>query len=230
MKLNKDLIIDCIFSFIVIILAVIIFIKEVNITMHQNEDITLQKYENQVLENKKNYYINKGYKKVYYKLNKINQNMQKNNIEYNYKIDLNTTVNEIIVNKYSFYTTYYTIKVNNKKIFFKNKKQCKEFVNKIKKYTNKNYKIKKIISVVNKETKEKKLNTIIRDAEMLAQRRIKLANAKRKAAIAAAKKKKKSTIAIVKKKKTKKIKKIKVKGSKSKYKQYAHNLVINKYH
>ena len=188
---------------ITFIFIMILILTKSKIIDYQQDKIAWQNYEYQVLDKQKEEVIKQGYENVYYDLNKIVKDLEKFNLKYNYRVDLHGSMEKAIINKYDYYAKYYITKVDNKNYIFKNKNQCEEFIDNIKKYTKEDYNIENLTLFINKETKEEELNNIINDK--------KIAYEKAQAEAAARRRRASST------------------KSKGEYQNYAYNLVINTY-
>ena len=181
-------------------------------TKSKNTVLELQNFETKILDEHKQKLTGQGYEEVFYELNKIIQEMQKNNIVYRPSVNLNNSIEDTIIKKYDFYATYYKITIDDKDYIFKNKEKCKEFINNIQQYTSQKYEMATARLMVNKETSDEDLTNIIADKKAAYEK----AKAKEEAATA----KKKQQQQNVSPAKT---------GSKAEYQQYAHDLVINTY-
>ena len=188
---------------ITFIFIMILILTKSKIIDYQQDKIAWQNYEYQVLDKQKEEVIKQGYENVYYDLNKIVKDLEKFNLKYNYRVDLHGSMEKAIINKYDYYAKYYITKVDNKNYIFKNKNQCEEFIDNIKKYTKEDYNIENLTLFINKETKEEELNNIINDK--------KIAYEKAQTEAAARRRRASST------------------KSKGEYQNYAYNLVINTY-
>lgn len=211
------------YIFFIILVGGLVLLSQPKQINWEEEILKLQQYEYRVLDVYKEEVTKQGYEEVDYELNKIVQQLDELGLQYNYRVDLHGTVEKAIINKYSFYAKYYTVKVDKKTYVFKNKSLGEQFITEIKKYTKNDYKISTTTFLINKESTKKQLNKIIEEKKAAyekAQAEAKAKEEARKKVIAAQKKKKKTTTS------TKKAKS----GNKKIYQDYAHDLVINKYH
>ena len=107
-----------------------------------------------------------GYENVVYKLNKVVETMEKNNIS---KRSVNITsrgniedkIKETIVSRYDFYTTYYKVQIDGNDYLFKNNSECEDFIHKINEYDSQEYTIETTKKIIYQETKEEDLSNII---------------------------------------------------------------------
>lgn len=195
-----------------------------------NSQLELQNFETKILNEHIQKLTEEGYENVFYELNKIIQEMQKNNMVYRPSVNLNSNIKDTIIKKYDFYATYYKITIDDKDYIFKNKSKCEDFINNVQQYTNQEYEIAIIRLMIKKETTDEDLTNIITEkkaayekakAEEEARKKAKAeaeAAAKRKAA-EEAKKRQQSQQNVV----------VAPSRSLSEYQQYAHDLVINTY-
>ena len=190
-------------------------------TKNKNTALELQNFEIKILDEHKQKLTEQGYEKVSYELNKIIQEMQKNNMIYRPSVDLNNNIEDTIIKKYDFYATYYKITIDNKNYIFKDKEKCEEFINNIQQYTRQKYEMATARLMVNKETSDEDLTNIIADKKAAYEKAKAEEEARKKAEQeAAAAKKRQQQQKNVSPAKT---------GSKAEYQQYAHDLVINTY-
>ena len=90
----------------------------------------------------------------------------KNNYYVYRQINLNKSLEEIIIEKYNYITTYYCININEKEYLFKSLDDINNFVNKAKVYNKDlNYQIQEKRDRINKETEEEELNTLLLNME-----------------------------------------------------------------
>lgn len=192
--------------FFIIFMGVLIatYHKPIN---YEQELYNIQQYEYKILDTQKEEVFKQDYENPYYEVNKIVQQLDRVGLKYNYRVDKHGSVEAAIINKYDFYTTYYTTKVDKKDYIFKAKQKCENFIKDIKKYTNENYKIKKVNLFVYKETPKKELDNIIKNKKAQYE----------KAKVEAAARKKRQTASKIKKATS---------GDKKVYQDYAHKLVL----
>ena len=190
-------------------------------TKSKNTALELQNFETKILDEHKQKLTEQGYEEVSYELNKIIQEMQKNNMIYRPSVNLNNRIEDIIIKKYDFYATYYKITIDDKDYIFKNKEKCEEFINNIQQYTSQKYEMATARLMVNKETSDEDLTNIIADKKAAYEKAKTEEEARKKAEQeAAAAKKRQQQQQNISPAKT---------GSKAEYQQYAHDLVINTY-
>jgi len=191
-------------------------------TKSKNTALELQNFETKILDEHKQKLTEQGYEEVSYELNKIIQEMQKNNMTYRPSVNLNNSIKDTVIKKYDFYATYYKIIIDDKDYIFKNKEKCEEFINNIQQYTSQKYEMATARLMVNKETSDEDLTNIIADKKAAYEKAKAEEEARKKAEqeAAAAKKRQQQQQQNVSPAKT---------GSKAEYQQYAHDLVINKY-
>lgn len=199
-------------------------------TKIKNTALELQNFETKILDEHKQKLTEQGYEKVSYELNKIIQEMQKNNMVYRPSVNLNNSIEDTVIKKYDFYATYYKITIDDKDYIFKNKEKCEEFINNIQQYTSQKYKMATARLMVNKETSDEDLTNIIVDKKA-AYEKAKAEEEARKKAQEEARKKAEQEAAAVKKRQQQQQQSVSPKKteSKTKYQQYAHDLVINTY-
>lgn len=213
--------------FLVSLLLTILIVGEIFLTMQKtkskNTTLELQNFKTEILDEHKQKLTKQGYEEVFYELNKIIQEIQKNNIIYRQSVNLNNSIEDTVIKKYDFYATYYKIIIDDKDYIFKNKEKCKEFINNIQQYTSQKYKMTTVRLMVNKETSDEDLTNIIADK--------KAAYEKTKAAEEEARKKAEQEAATAKKRQQQQQQNVSLAkaGSKTEYQQYAHDLVINTY-
>ena len=190
-----------------------------------NSQLELQNFETKILDEHKQKLTEQGYEEVSYELNKIIQEMQKNNMVYRPSVNLDNSIEDTIIKKYDFYATYYKIIIDDKDYIFKNKEKCEDFINNIQQYTSQKYEIATVRLMVNKETSDEDLTNIIANK--------KAAYEKAKAEEEARKKAEQEAAAAAAKKRQQQQQQQNVSpaktGSKAEYQQYAHDLVINTY-
>ena len=212
--------------FLVSLLLTILIVGGIFLTMQKtkskNTALELQNFKTEILDEHKQKLTKQGYEEVFYELNKIIQEMQKNNIIYRQSVNLNNNIEDIVIKKYDFYATYYKITIDDKDYIFKNKEKCKEFINSIQQYTSQKYKMTTARLMVNKETSDENLTNIIADKKVAYEKAKAEEEARKKAEqeAAAAKKRQQQQQQNVSSAKA---------GSKAEYQQYAHDLVINTY-
>ena len=93
-------------------------------TKSKNTALELQNFETKILDEHKQKLTEQGYEEVSYELNKIIQEMQKNNIVYRPSVNLDNSIEDTIIKKYDFYAIYYKITIDDKDYIFKNKEKC----------------------------------------------------------------------------------------------------------
>lgn len=198
------------YIFFIILVGGLVLLSQPKQINWEEEILKLQQYEYRVLDVYKEEATKQGYEEVDYELNKIVQQLDELGLQYNYRVDLHGTVEKAIINKYSFYAKYYTVKVDKKTYVFKNKPLGEEFINEIKKYTKDNYKISTTTLLINKESSKTELDKVIKSKKAAYEKAKAEEEARKKAA--AAKKNKTSVRA--------------KSGDKKVYQDYAHDLVL----
>lgn len=211
--------------FLVSLLLTICIVGGIFLTMRKtkskNAVLELQNFETKILDEHKQKLTEQGYEEVSYELNKIIQEMQKNNIVYRPSVNLNNSIEDTVIKKYDFYATYYKITIDDKDYIFKNKEKYEEFINNIQQYTSQKYEMATARLMVNKETSDEDLANTIADKKAAYEKAKAEEEARKRAEQeAAAAKKKQQQQQNVSPAKT---------GSKAEYQQYAHDLVINTY-
>lgn len=223
--------------FLVSLLLTICIVGGIFLTMQKTKSkdtvLKLQSFETKILNEHKQKLTEQGYENVSYELNKIIQEMQKNNMVYRPSVNLNNSIKDTIIKKYDFYATYYKITIDDKDYIFKNKEKCEEFINNIQQYTSQKYEITIVRLIVNKETSDEDLTNIITNKKAAYEKAKAEEEARRKAQEEARKKAeqeaaKKKRIA-EEQEKHQQSQQNTSSGSLSKYQQYAHDLVINTY-
>ena len=202
-------------------------------TKSKNTALELQNFETKILDEHKQKLAEQGYEEVSYELNKIIQEMQKNNMVYRPSVNLNNSIEDTVIKKYDFYATYYKITIDDKDYIFKNKEKCEEFINNIQQYTSQKYEMATERLMVNKETSDEDLTNIIINKKAAYEKAKAEEEARRKAQEEARKKAEqeaaeKKRIAEEQEKHQQSQQSISS-GSLSEYQQYAHSLVINTY-
>ena len=202
-------------------------------TKSKNTTLELQNFETKILDEHKQKLAEQGYEEVSYELNKIIQEMQKNNMIYRPSVNLNNSIEDTIIKKYNFYATYYKITIDDKDYIFKNKEKCEEFINNIQQYTSQKYEMATARLMVNKETPDKDLTNIITNKKAAYEKAKVEEEARRKAQEEARKRAEqeaaeKKRIAEEQEKHQQSQQSVSS-GSLSEYQQYAHNLIINTY-
>ena len=195
-------------------------------TKSKNATLELQNFETKILDEHKQKLTEQGYEEVSYELNKIIQEMQKNNMVYRPSVNLDNSIEDTIIKKYDFYATYYKITIDDKDYIFKNKEKCEEFINNIQQYTSQKYEMATARLMVNKETSEEDLTNIIVDKKAAYEKAKAEEEARKKAQEEAAAKKKRI---VEEQKKHQQSQQSTSSVSKAEYQQYAHDLVINTY-
>lgn len=185
-------------------------------TKSKNTTLELQNFETKILDEHKQKLTEQGYEEVSYELNKIIQEMQKNNMVYRPSVNLNNSIEDTVIKKYDFYATYYKITIDDKDYIFKNKEKCEEFINNIQQYTSQKYEMTTARLMVNKETSDENLTNIIADKRAVYEK-VKAEEARKKAAAAKKRQQQQQNVSPAKT------------GNKAEYQQYAHDLVINTY-
>ena len=151
--------------FLVSLLLTICIVGGIFLTMRKtkskNAVLELQNFETKILDEHKQKLTEQGYEEVSYELNKIIQEMQKNNMVYRPSVNLNNSIEDTVIKKYDFYATYYKITIDDKDYIFKNKEKCEEFINNIQQYTSQKYEMATARLMVNKETSDEDLTNII---------------------------------------------------------------------
>lgn len=194
-------------------------------TKSKNTALELQNFETKILDEHKQKLTEQGYEEVSYELNKIIQEMQKNNIVYRPSVNLSNSIEDTVIKKYDFYATYYKIIIDDKDYIFKNKEKCEEFINNIQQYTSQKYEMAATRLMVNKETSDEDLTNIIADKKAAYEKAKAEEEARRKAEQDAAEKKKITE----EQEKHEQSQQSTSSESLSEYQQYAHDLVINTY-
>lgn len=198
------------YIFFIILVVGLVLLSQPKQINWKEEILKLQQYEYRILDIYKEEVTKQGYEEVDYELNKIVQQLDELGLQYNYRVDLHGTVEKAIINKYSFYAKYYTVKVDKKTYVFKNKSLGENFINEIKKYTKDNYKISTTTLLINKESSKTELDKVIKDKKAAYEKAKAEEEARKKAAAA----KKNKTFVRAKS------------GNKKVYQDYAHDLVL----
>lgn len=223
--------------FLVSLLLTICIVGGIFLTMQKtkskNTALELQNFETKILDEHKQKLTEQGYEEVSYELNKIIQEMQKNNMIYRLSVNLNNSIEDTVIKKYDFYATYYKITIDDKDYIFKNKEKCEEFINNIQQYTSQKYEMATARLMVNKETSDEDLTNIIANKKAAYEKAKAEEEARRKAQEEARKKaeqeaSEKKRIA-EEQEKHQQSQQNTPSGSLSEYQQYAHDLVINTY-
>lgn len=125
-----------------------------------------------------------GYENVHYKLNKVIELSENNHIPYKISVDINNdTAEGMFIKKYDYFATYYNVQVGEEKYSFKSEKECNDFIQNVSRYDNQEYKIETTTEMINRETKEEKVNQLIEDKKRTyeeEQERIKIEEEKAK--------------------------------------------------
>lgn len=197
------------YIFFIILVGGLVLLSQPKQINWEEEILKLQQYEYWVLDVYKEEVTKQGYEEVDYELNKIVQQLDELGLQYNYRVDLHGTVEKAIINKYSFYAKYYTVKVDKKTYVFKNKSLGEQFITEIKKYTKDNYKISTTTLLINKESSKTELDKVIKSKKAAYEK----AKAEEEARKKAAAKKNKTSVRAKS-------------GDKKVYQDYAHDLVL----
>ncbi len=197
------------YIFFIILVGGLVLLSQPKQINWEEEILKLQQYEYRVLDIYKEEVTKQGYEEVDYELNKIVQQLDELGLQYNYRVDLHGTVEKAIINKYSFYAKYYTVKIDKKTYVFKNKSLGEQFITEIKKYTKDNYKISTTTLLINKESSKTELDKVIKDKKAAYEK----AKAEEEARKKAAAKKNKTSVRAKS-------------GNKKIYQDYAHDLVL----
>ena len=202
----------------------------------KNEVFNLQEFEMKILNKHAQSLSEDGYENVSYELNKIIQEMQKNNITYIPTINLENGLEDIVIKRYNFYAIYYKIVIDDKDYIFKNKKRYEEFINNIQQYTNQKYEVTTIKLMINNETADEDLMNVIANKKAAYERAKAEEEARKKAEREAAARRKAAKEAAARKKEEEAKKQQQQQSQQSassqnlsSYQQYAHDLVINTY-
>ena len=202
-------------------------------TKSKNTALELQNFETKILDEHKQKLTEQGYEEVSYELNKIIQEMQKNNIVYRPSVNLNNSIEDTVIKKYDFYATYYKITIDGKDYIFKNKEKYEEFINNIQQYTSQKYEMTTTRLMVNKETSDEDLTNIIADKKAAYEKVKAEEEARRKAQEEVRKKAEQEAVEkkriAEEQKKHQQSQQSTSSGSLSEYQQYAHDLIINTY-
>jgi hypothetical protein len=201
-----------------------IFLTMQKVESKKNTALELQNFETKILDEHKQKLTEQGYEEVSYELNKIIQEMQKNNIVYRPSVNLNNSIEDTVIKKYDFYAIYYKITIDDKDYIFKNKEKCEEFINNIQQYTSQKYEMATTRLMVNKETSDEDLTNIIADKKAAYEKAKAEEEARKKAEQEAAAARKKQQ----QQQQQQNVSPAQT-GSKAEYQQYAHDLVINTY-
>lgn len=145
-------------SYITFSLLIIFSIFLIGATPVAESSSNFEVYEEEIIRKHINNLEIEGYQNI----EKKEKIILKNNYYVYHKTNLNKSLEEIIIGKYNYITTYYYININDKEYLFKSLNDINNFINKIKVYNKDlNYQIQEKRNIVNKETKEEELNTLL---------------------------------------------------------------------
>lgn len=208
-SLNRKVII--LIALVISILIAFSFIPRHSKQINTN---TVVDVENKVLEG----YVNKlkgekGYEDIFYELNPIIKFMEDNHIpRRHYSISMSFDLESMIIEKYDFYSIYYSISIGDDLLLFKHEDDCKSFLDRISKYDSNNYSIKQVKKKLDSETSQDVLESIFSSKKKAWEQ----AEAKKRAEEEARKRARQSSNQSSS-------------GSLSSYQAYAKDLVLNTY-
>lgn len=102
-----------------------------------------------------------GYEEVIYQLNKIVELSEQSHIPYKITFDIDDSLEDIFIKRYDYFVKYYKTQVHDKVYLFKNQTECDNFIQNISQYDNQEYVIETTREMVNRETSEEEVNSII---------------------------------------------------------------------
>ena len=150
------------------------FNKNKSVNAHEytsGNSISIEEFNERIINNKIEELKEKGYIEITY-LEKINKTI----------LLKSEKVEDYVLKDYQFYAKYITLKVDNKKFYFKSSTDADTFINKIKKYTKITYKKSNEIQEIGKETPQSEIEEIILSKRIIAEK----AEAKHQAKLKAA--------------------------------------------
>lgn len=149
-------------SYITFSLLIIFSIFLIGATPVAESSSNFEVYEEEIIREHINNLEIEGYQNI----EKKEKIILKNNYYVYHQTNLNKSLEEIIIEKYNYITTYYYININEKEYLFKSLNDINNFVNKVKVYNKDlNYQIQEKRDIINKETKEEELNTLLLNME-----------------------------------------------------------------
>lgn len=149
-------------SYITFSLLIIFSIFLIGATPIAESSSNFEVYEEEIIREHINNLEIEGYQNI----EKKEKIILKNNYYVYHQTNLNKSLEEIIIEKYNYITTYYYININEKEYLFKSLNDINNFVNKVKVYNKDlNYQIQEKRDIINKETKEEELNTLLLNME-----------------------------------------------------------------
>ena len=149
-------------SYITFSLLIIFSIFLIGATPVAESSSNFEVYEEEIIREHINNLEIEGYQNV----EKKEKITLKNNYYVYHQINLNKSLEEIIIEKYNYITTYYCININEKEYLFKSLDDINNFVNKAKVYNKDlNYQIQEKRDRINKEIEEEELNTLLLNME-----------------------------------------------------------------
>lgn len=149
-------------SYITFSLLIIFSIFLIGATPVAESSSNFEVYEEEIIREHINNLEIEGYQNI----EKKGKIILKNNYYVYHQTNLNKSLEEIIIEKYNYITTYYYININEKEYLFKSLNDINNFVNKVKVYNKDlNYQIQEKRDIINKETKEEELNTLLLNME-----------------------------------------------------------------
>lgn len=149
-------------SYITFSLLIIFLVFLIGATPVAESSSKFEVYEEEIIRK----YINNLEIEGYQNIEKKEKIILKNNYYVYHQTNLNKSLEEIIIEKYNYITTYYYININDKEYLFKSLNDINNFVNKVKVYNKDlNYQIQEKRDIINKETKEEELNTLLLNME-----------------------------------------------------------------
>lgn len=149
-------------SYITFSLLIIFSVFLIGATPVAESSSNFEVYEEEIIREHINNLEIEGYQNI----EKKEKIILKNNYYVYHQTNLNKSLEEIIIEKYNYITTYYYININEKEYLFKSLNDINNFVNKVKVYNKDlNYQIQEKRDIINKETKEEELNTLLLNME-----------------------------------------------------------------
>ena len=138
------------------------FNKNKSVNAHEytsGNSISIEEFNERIINNKIEELKEKGYIEITY-LEKINKTI----------LLKSEKVEDYVLKDYQFYAKYITLKVDNKKFYFKSSTDADTFINKIKKYTKITYKKSNEIQEIGKETPQSEIEEIILSKKLTAEK------------------------------------------------------------
>ena len=137
-----------------------------NIIVHSSSGLEVSAQENKFFEPNivQTYAKNleeRGYENVSYELSYLVKFAKENNLPLRPSISNGISIEEGIIKMYDYYTTYYSVQIEEKDYLFKSENEANNFIQTINKYDGQEYTIKTTTKIVENETEQNEINDTI---------------------------------------------------------------------